>query len=56
MTWTDFELFAEEQSQWATAHELEAILEEVFELYVMDLGTFGVDLNLPPAPHGMVAS
>lgn len=41
MTYAEFLLFAEEQSQWCDAHQLEAVLEEVFDAICFDLSTFG---------------
>lgn len=47
MSYADFLLFAEEQSQWADVHLLEAVLEEVFDAIAFDLSTFGDDVCTP---------
>lgn len=52
MTYADLEFFAEETSQWADAHQLEAVLEEVFDAIAFDLSTFGDDAGDVVYPYG----
>jgi hypothetical protein len=56
-SYVDFLIYIEEASQWADAHQLEAIAATTFDAVAcdLDLSDFGDDLSLPPPPHGLTA-
>lgn len=47
-------IYAEEQSQFCNAHQLEQAMAEFFDAhYAPELDTFGDDLSLPMPPPGL---
>lgn len=49
----NLDAYAEEISQWANTHQLEAACEGAFDALDLDLSGFGEDENLVPPPHSL---